>query len=168
MRSDPHHGPRSLPPSPGQHATLPQTLLATISRFHLFECAGLSASNSAPLSAFHYISRAGSLTTTCLRCSCRQGYRVESTIGSIHVRLVRWKRNRSHHCSCQRQARTQAHALAGVAQWMEHQPANQKDAGSIPGQGTCLCCSPGPQLRVCERQPINVSQSSPSPLSKNT
>ena len=31
-------------------------------------------------------------------------------------------------------------ALAGVAQWIEHQPANQRVAGSIPSQGTCLGC----------------------------
>ena len=29
-------------------------------------------------------------------------------------------------------------ALAGVAQWIEHQPANQRVAGSIPSQGTRL------------------------------
>ena len=29
-------------------------------------------------------------------------------------------------------------ALAGVAQWIEHQPANPKVTGSIPGQSTCL------------------------------
>ena len=28
-------------------------------------------------------------------------------------------------------------ALAGVAKWIECQPANQKVAGSIPGQDTC-------------------------------
>ena len=28
------------------------------------------------------------------------------------------------------------------AQWIEHLPANQKVAGSIPGQGTCLGCGP--------------------------
>ena len=28
--------------------------------------------------------------------------------------------------------------LAGVAQWVELQPANQKAAGLIPSQGTCL------------------------------
>ena len=42
-------------------------------------------------------------------------------------------------------------ALAGVAQWIEHQPANQKVAGSIPSQGTA-----GP-LGVWEMQPIDVS-----------
>ena len=26
----------------------------------------------------------------------------------------------------------------GVAQWIEHRPADQKVAGSIPSQGTCL------------------------------
>ena len=36
-------------------------------------------------------------------------------------------------------------ALAGVAQWIEHQPENQRVAGLIPSQGTCLDCGPGPQ-----------------------
>ena len=50
-------------------------------------------------------------------------------------------------------------------------------AGSIPSQGTCLGCGPGPQLGACERQLINVSLihqcfsylsfSLPSRLSKN-
>ena len=31
-----------------------------------------------------------------------------------------------------------AKALAGVAQWIEHSPANQRVAGSIPSQGTGL------------------------------
>ena len=30
------------------------------------------------------------------------------------------------------------YALAGVAQWIECWPANQKVTGSIPSQGTCL------------------------------
>ena len=36
-------------------------------------------------------------------------------------------------------------ALAGVAQWIEHGPVNQRVAGSIPCQGTCLSCRPGSQ-----------------------
>ena len=36
-------------------------------------------------------------------------------------------------------------ALAGVAQWIEHWPANQRVTGSISRQGTCLGCGPGPQ-----------------------
>ena len=36
-------------------------------------------------------------------------------------------------------------ALAGVAQWMECQPANQRVTGLISRQGTCLGCGPGPQ-----------------------
>ena len=32
-----------------------------------------------------------------------------------------------------------------VAQWIEHQPTNQRVASSIPIQGTCLGCRPGPQ-----------------------
>ena len=43
-------------------------------------------------------------------------------------------------------------ALAGAAQWVEHQPANQRVTGSISSQGTCPGCGPGPQYRVCERQ----------------
>ena len=33
-------------------------------------------------------------------------------------------------------------ALAGVAQWIEHQPVNQRVAGLNPSQGTCLGCGP--------------------------
>ena len=36
-------------------------------------------------------------------------------------------------------------ALPGVAQWIECPPVNQMVAGSIPSQGTCLGCGPGPQ-----------------------
>ena len=36
-------------------------------------------------------------------------------------------------------------ALACVAQWIEHGPANQKVTGSIPSQGTCLGYRPGTQ-----------------------
>ena len=47
--------------------------------------------------------------------------------------------------------------LAGMAQWNEHRPVNWKVAGLIPSQGTCLGCRPGPQLGLCDRQPIDVS-----------
>ena len=36
-------------------------------------------------------------------------------------------------------------ALAGVAQWIERRPVNQKVVGLISSQGTCLGCRPGPQ-----------------------
>ena len=36
-------------------------------------------------------------------------------------------------------------ALAGVAQWIECRPVNQRVAGSIPSWGTGLGCGPGPQ-----------------------
>ena len=36
-------------------------------------------------------------------------------------------------------------ALAGVAQWIEHQTSNQGVVGLNPSQGTCLGCRPGPQ-----------------------
>ena len=47
--------------------------------------------------------------------------------------------------------------LAGVVQQIERWPAGQKVASSIPSQGTCLGCGPGPQLGACERQLIDVS-----------
>ena len=49
-------------------------------------------------------------------------------------------------------------ALAGVAQWIERRPENQRVASLIPSQGTCLGCGPGPQQGAHERQtPIDVS-----------
>ena len=49
-------------------------------------------------------------------------------------------------------------ALADVAQWIEHQPANKRVAGLIPTQDICLGCLSGPQQGVCKRQPhIDVS-----------
>ena len=38
----------------------------------------------------------------------------------------------------------QCMTLAGVAQWIDRQPANQRVAGSIPSQSTCLGCGTGP------------------------
>ena len=35
-------------------------------------------------------------------------------------------------------------ALAGIAQWIECWPANQRVVASIPSQGACLGCGPGP------------------------
>ena len=58
---------------------------------------------------------------------------------------------------------------AGVAQGLKPGPVNQKVAGSILSQATCLDCGPGPWLGVCERQPNNVALPlflSPFPLSK--
>ena len=49
-------------------------------------------------------------------------------------------------------------ALAGIAQWIECRLANQSINGSIPSQGTCLGCGPGPQQGMCKRHPhIEVS-----------
>ena len=47
--------------------------------------------------------------------------------------------------------------LTGVAQWVGHCPADKKVASSIPGQGTCLGCRPGPWLQMCERPLMDVS-----------
>ena len=35
-------------------------------------------------------------------------------------------------------------ALAGVVQWIEHHPENQRVTGLIPSQGTCLGSGLGP------------------------
>ena len=43
--------------------------------------------------------------------------------------------------------------LAVVAQWIECLLANQRVAGSIPSQGTCLGCVSGPWLGVYKRHP---------------
>ena len=43
--------------------------------------------------------------------------------------------------------------LAGVAQWIECWPVNRRVTGSIPSQGTCLGCRPGPWLGAWEREP---------------
>ena len=48
--------------------------------------------------------------------------------------------------------------IAGVAQGIEHGPANQRVASLIPSRDTCLGCGPGPQQGACQRQPyIDVS-----------
>ena len=43
-------------------------------------------------------------------------------------------------------------ALAGVARWVECQPANRGVAGSIPGRGTCLGCGLVPSWGACKGQ----------------
>ena len=54
--------------------------------------------------------------------------------------------------------------MAGVTQWIERWPVNQRATGSIPSEGTCLGGGLGPQWGPRERQPhIDVSL----PLSKN-
>ena len=53
-------------------------------------------------------------------------------------------------------------ALAGVAQWIECQPVNWKVTGSIPGQGTCLGCGPGPQLGCVRGSQLMFLSISPS------
>ena len=42
-------------------------------------------------------------------------------------------------------------ALAAVAQWIECWPVNQRVTGSVPRQGTCLDCRPGPPVGDAQR-----------------
>ena len=48
--------------------------------------------------------------------------------------------------------KTMCPALAGVAQWVKH-GLRTRVTSSIPCQGTCLGCRPGPQWGPHEKQP---------------
>ena len=68
----------------------------------------------------------------------------------IHIQSgMKWYNERFHYIiQSGAQCKTYEFALAGVAQRIEHRPANQRVAGSIPSQGTCLGCRPGPPTPV--------------------
>ena len=66
---------------------------------------------------------------------------------------IKWQKN----VNLKRSYKKISLTLAGVAQWTECRPANQKVTGLIPSQGTCLGCRPGLQLGADKRQLINVS-----------
>ena len=71
----------------------------------------------------------------------------------FHLRNQLWAVGQSQHYN-----KRLCISLASVAQWIESQPVKQRVACSIPSQGTCLGCGPGPQWGACERQPhIDVS-----------
>ena len=50
--------------------------------------------------------------------------------------------------------------LTGVAQWIKRWPVNQKVTSSIPSQGTCLGCRPGPGWGVWEATDQCISHAS--------
>ena len=55
--------------------------------------------------------------------------------------------------------------LAGVAQWIEHEPENQRVSSLVPSLGTYMGFGPVPQWGAHERQPhIDVSLSTSLPL----
>ena len=56
--------------------------------------------------------------------------------------------------------------LTGVAQLSGRHPTNQKVAGSIPCQGTCLGCGYHPWYRAMYNQYFLPSRSSSLPLSQ--
>ena len=60
-------------------------------------------------------------------------------------------------------------ALAGVVQWIEQQPANQRVLSWIPNQGTCLGCRPPVEgtLEATTHWCFSPSLSLSFPLSKN-
>ena len=60
----------------------------------------------------------------------------KDTYQALEKFLIEWKFFIEKHLS----------ALAGVAQWIECWPMNQKVLGSVPSQVICLGCGPGPSL----------------------
>ena len=58
-------------------------------------------------------------------------------------------------------------ALAGVAQWIEREPVNERVAGSIPSQGTCLVVGQVPSWGCVRGNHTLMFLSLPSPPSKN-
>ena len=88
-------------------------------------------------------SRAGSGGSLCPGAGKGLGPLSQKTRGALREN---WNWNPYVKC-CKGRAKTQvrALALAGVAQWIECLPANQRVTSSIPSQGTCLGCRPGPQ-----------------------
>ena len=61
-------------------------------------------------------------------------------------------------------------ALAGVAQWIELWPVNQRVAGSIPVRAHACVAGKVPSGSVRKRQPhvdVSLPLSLPTPLSKN-
>ena len=58
-------------------------------------------------------------------------------------------------------------ALAGVAQWIECWPVNQRVASLIPSQGTCLDCGQLPSRGHARSNHTLMFLTLPSPLSKN-
>ena len=66
-------------------------------------------------------------------------FRAYSLLNQIHDQVFSIKYSMHH------DKEKNTRALAGVAQWMECEPANQRVVGLNPSQGTCLGCRPGPQ-----------------------
>ncbi|XP_053525726.1 glycosyltransferase 1 domain-containing protein 1 isoform X8 [Artibeus jamaicensis] len=64
--------------------------------------------------------------------------------GQEHPRERRGGPARSHGAAVFRPSE-ENRVLAGVAQWIECRPLNQRVSSSIPSRGTCLGCGPGPQ-----------------------
>ena len=77
---------------------------------------------------------------------------ISSVFREAHIKITM-----RYHYILTGMATIQKTALAGVAQRTEHWPVKLKVTGSIPSQGTCLGCRPGPQLGACEREVIDVS-----------
>ena len=63
---------------------------------------------------------------------------------SISDRLGRWEKAEQGNLQDWIKSKIKRH-LAGVAQWTECRPANQRVTSLIASLGTCLGCRPGPQ-----------------------
>ena len=89
--------------------------------------------------------------------SPRAGHSLSSTVREARTREVKSPKSHSTRDDKNGESKSCPFTLAGVAQWIECLPANQKVAGSVTSRGACLSCGPGPWLGMYGRQPIGVS-----------
>ena len=142
---DHHHDPHTLrasptrPPCPASSSHPSGRLLSKTQ--HVEFCRGAPARHRTQLSS----GRTEVKTQVFLLSNLILSFRSASQIHSMSSKYAQIRK-------------TMLFALAGEAQWIEHQPVNQRVASSIPSQGICLGCRPGPQQGACGRQPhIDVS-----------
>ena len=126
---------------------------------------GWSPSVCLPSSPFHMLDTTTTHAVLAPRENQRQSQRENHQELSSNKQDPVWGKfseykNKSHLNSIVKRSKL---ALAGVAQWIECQPENQRVAGSFSSHSTYLGCRPGPQQGVCEK-PLH----SFSPCVRNT
>ena len=99
----------------------------------------------------------------CLVCCCTAVHRKQNTENKTHASKNtpnnnsningKWAKVNKDRKRIKILFKRKKEALTGVAQWIEPRPVNQRVAGSIPSQGTCLGCRLGPWWGAHKRQP---------------
>nr|KAF6452907.1 hypothetical protein HJG59_008214 [Molossus molossus] len=85
---------------------------------------------------------------------CRQWLTIGDLVSNVHLWRINGDRHQGHN------VKKEYSALANLAQRLEHQPAVQRDPGSVPAKGRYLGCSLSPALvGLCGCQPLDVSLS---------